>query len=124
MTGPDSIAYYHLFKISEAGEGRWAALTARQQSVAVYHLGHTGISTTRVPDLDTSLAINGFKTLAACHTGQDGRQNARPAASMIAGASVSFLSSFVSLCLSTEHNMDEVTLLRLLQLKEIPKISL
>lgn len=62
------------------------ALTARQQSVVFYHLGLTGISTTRVPDLDTSLAINGLKTLAACHTGQDGRQSARPAASMIAGA--------------------------------------
>ncbi|KAK5927529.1 hypothetical protein CgunFtcFv8_012677 [Champsocephalus gunnari] len=58
-----------------------------QQSVVFYHLGHTGISTTREPDLDTSRAINSFKTLAACHTGQGGRQNARPAASMISGAS-------------------------------------
>lgn len=85
-----------------------------------YHLGHTGISTTRVPDLDTSLAINGFKTLAACHTGQAGRQNARPAASMIAGASLRpplLLLRFASLSLSAEHNMEKVTLLRLLQLK-------
>ena len=94
MTRLDSIAYYHLFKVPNPGKtagGR--ALTARQQSVPFYHLGHTGISTTRVPDLDTSLAINGFKTLATCHMGQDERQNAHPAASMIAGASLPHSSS-------------------------------
>ena len=84
-----------------------------QQSVVFYHLGHTGISTTREPDLDTSLAINGFKTLAACHTGQDGRQNARPAASMISGASLPSPPHRLSLSLSGQHNMDEVTLLQL-----------
>lgn len=46
-------------------------LTGKQQSVAFHHLGHTGLSTTRVPDLDTSLAINGLRKLAACYTGQD-----------------------------------------------------
>lgn len=84
--------------------------------MAFYHLGHTGIGTTRVPDLDTSLAINGFKTLAACHTGQDRRQNARPAASMIAGASLPTLPLRLSLSLSAEHNMNKVVLLRLLKL--------
>lgn len=97
---------------SRGKAGGWA-LPARQQSVAFYHLGHTGISTTRVPDLDTSLAINGFKTLAACHTGQDGRQNAHPAASMTAGASLPTL----SLSLLAEHKTDKVTLLQLSQLK-------
>lgn len=59
------------------------SLTGKQQSVTFYHLGCTGISTTRVPDLDTSLAINDFRTLAACWTGQDKRQSARPAANMV-----------------------------------------
>lgn len=44
-----------------------------------------------MPDLDTSLAINGFKSLAACHTGQDGRQSAHPAASLIAAGSLPVL---------------------------------
>lgn len=89
MSSPSSIAYYHLFKVSELGMAGGRVLTARQQSVVFYHLGHTGISTTQVPDLDTSLTINGSETLSACHAGQDGRQSAHPAASMIAGASLS-----------------------------------
>lgn len=80
MTALDFVAYCHLSKVSklEGANGRF--LTGRQQSVAFHHLGHTGISTRRVPDLDTSLAINGLRKLAARYTGQDGRQSAHPAA--------------------------------------------
>lgn len=73
-----SITYYRSLSRESAGG---CGLTARQRSVAFYHLCHTGISTARAPDLDTWLAIGGSKALAACDTGQERRQNAHPAAS-------------------------------------------
>lgn len=74
-----------------------------------------GSAQTRVPDLDTSLAISGSKTLAACHTEQDRRQNAHPAAGTTAGASLP-THPVVSLCLLAAHNMHKVTPLQLSRL--------
>lgn len=112
---PDSITYYRcLSSQSWAGAGG-CGLTERQPSAAFYHLCHTGISATRVPDLDTSLAISGSKTLAACHTEQDRRQNAHPAARTTAGASLP-THPVVSLCLLAAHSMHKVTPLQLSRL--------
>lgn len=77
----DSITYYRCLSSESRASAGGCGLAARQSSVAFYHLCHTAISTTRVPDLDTSLAISGSKTLSVGHREQERRQNAHPAAS-------------------------------------------
>lgn len=104
-----SPACRHLCKVSELEKAGGRSLTGRQQSVAFHHLGCTGISTTWAPDLDTSLAINGFR-FATCQSGRDKRWSTRLEAGMIAGTSLSTLTpSLFCVSQSVSHNMDKVT---------------
>lgn len=115
MTRPDSITYYHLFKVSKMGKGQWLCPDSKAAErgflPSVPHWAQHNASA-------CSRYITSHQWLQHSHcVSYSMGNNTHPAASMTAGASLPILSPHLPLSVLAEHNMHEVMLLQLPQLQ-------